>query len=353
MIEVKRVKTEGCGKEKNIIILSMSCNRANYINEEKGVRDSWAKDIIDGKYKNIKWYSYRGGKSDSYDEAEHCRHINIPDTYSYTFHKTIKMFEWVVANNKDVDYIVRTNTSNYINVPLLNKFIKNLPYDDKDMYCGEICSCPWFGHKFYGRGNFIIFSRQTIDALIKFGQNTMSNGRGNLTDDFTMFSVLENNVFEPNGEYGKDYLKQVPMTYMTSPNDSYKYESCKDNLVINMKIASRKIIPEKMMNLHKSIENEERKFILPTSFNTGNVHYIGVGKSGRIPYNDALRQANAYYNAYNDKPSKTHPKEPLVNTSLKLGTSTPKRVDTPRRTNRTITRRVAPPIRRRINRPMI
>lgn len=318
--ETKMKNTEGCGKEKNIVILSMSCTKPNYINEEKGIRDSWAKDIIDGKYKNIKWYSYRGGQSDSYNETEHCKHINIPDDYRHTFHKTIKMFEWVLANDKDTNYIVRTNTSNYINVPLLNNFIKSLPYDNKDMYCGEICSCPWFNHKFYGRGNFIIFSRKTVDELIKFGQKTLSNGRGNLTDDYTMFRVLEENVFTPKGEYGKDYLKQVPMTYMTGPNSLYDYEKCKDNLVINMKISSeRKRLPEKMANLHESIKNEEREFILPTSFNQGNVHYIGQGRSGRIPYNDALRQANAYYNAYNGKSNENKPSEATpINTSLKF-----------------------------------
>lgn len=297
----KKTKTEGCGREKNIVILSMSCNKSVYIREEKGVRDSWAKDIIEGKYDNIKWYSYRGGKDDLYNEAEHCKHFKVLDDYRHTFQKTIKMLEWVVANNENVDYIVRTNTSNYINIPLLNKFIKNLPYNDEDMYCGEICCCPWFEHKFYGRGNFIIFSRATIDSLIKFGKEIADNRSGNHTDDFTMFSVLEKNVFNPRGEYGKDYLKQVPMTFMLSPKSSYNYDNCKDNLVINLKIATeRKKVPEKMINLHKSIMSEEKKFILPTNFNKGKVHYIGQGKSGRIPYNDALTQAKKYYNAYND-----------------------------------------------------
>ena len=49
----KEIKTEGCGEEKNIIILSMSCDKPLYVKEEKAIRDSWAKDIIEGKYKNI------------------------------------------------------------------------------------------------------------------------------------------------------------------------------------------------------------------------------------------------------------------------------------------------------------
>ena len=316
----KEIKTEGCGEEKNIIILSMSCDKPLYVKEEKAIRDSWAKDIIEGKYKNIKWYSYRGGKNDSYNEAEHCKRFKILDDYRHTFQKTIKILEWVVANNENVDYIVSTNTSNYINIPLLNKFIKNLPYNDEDIYCGEICCCPWFGHKFYGRGNFIIFSRATIDSLIKFGKEVADNRSGNHTDDFTMFSVLEKNVFNPRGEYGKDYLKQVPMTFMSSPKISYDYNKCKDNLVINLKIVTdRKRVPEKMANLHKSIMNEEKEFILPTSFNKGNVHYIGQGRSGRISYNDALKQANRYYNAYNGKTSKN--KSPETNTTLKFRTN--------------------------------
>lgn len=340
----QKVNTEGCGKEKNIVILSMSCNKPTYIKEEKAVRDSWAKDIIEGKYENIKWYSYRGGNSNSYDEAEHCKHINIADDYRHTFHKTIMMLEWVVANNKDVNYIVRTNTSNYINVPLLNNFIKNLPYDNKDMYCGEICSCPWFAHKFYGRGNFIIFSRPIIDALIEFGKKLPVNQGGNLTDDFTMFKVLESNVFRPQGEYGKDYLKQVPMTYMSNPKSLYNYDSCKDNLVINLKSAlERRKLPERMVNLHKSIEGEKREFILPTNFNQGKVHYIGQGRSGRISYHEALRQANRYYNAYNGKPSKNG--SPETNTTLKFRTNNLKRSYGPltRKVTRTTGKRISPP----------
>lgn len=322
--KIKKAKTEGCGKEKNIVVLSMSCNKSAYVKEEKGVRDSWAKDIIEGKYKNIEWYSYRGGKSDSYDEIEHCKHINVSDDYRHTFQKTIKMFEWVIANNKNVDYIVRTNTSNYINIPLVNDFIKNLPYNDENMYCGEICCCPWFGHKFYGRGNFMLFSRATIDAIIKFGKEIPDNRSGNLTDDYTIFSVLEKNVFNPRGEYGKNYLKQVPMTYMMSPKNAYSYDNCKDNLVINLKVVTeRNRIPEKMTNLHQSIKDEKREFILPTNFNEGKVHYIGQGRSGRIPYNEALKQAKQYYNVYCDKPSKNE--SPETNTTLKFRTNNLKR----------------------------
>lgn len=43
------------------IILVMSCNIERYIKEEEIIRNTYAKDIIDGKYDNLSICFYRGG----------------------------------------------------------------------------------------------------------------------------------------------------------------------------------------------------------------------------------------------------------------------------------------------------
>ena len=45
---------------KKILIMVMSCNSPIFINQEKLIRETWLKDVIDGKYENIDYCIYHG-----------------------------------------------------------------------------------------------------------------------------------------------------------------------------------------------------------------------------------------------------------------------------------------------------
>ena len=104
----------------------MSCNQEKYIEEENAIKETWAKDIIDGKYPNISVCFYRGGSEENrYDEEQHILYLTSNDTLNSTFEKTRDAFEWVENNFEDYDFIIRTNLSTYINIEAISQFLKN------------------------------------------------------------------------------------------------------------------------------------------------------------------------------------------------------------------------------------
>ena len=117
---------------KKAIILCMSCNQERFINEEHIIRKTWGKDILEGKYDNIELLFYRGNSDSTYLEKD-VLHLTSDDTLTGSYQKTIDCFKWLIEN-KEFDYIIRTNTSTYINVDAIQQFLEfNI---DENITCG-------------------------------------------------------------------------------------------------------------------------------------------------------------------------------------------------------------------------
>ena len=72
-----------------ILILSMSCNQEAFLNEENTIKETWAKDIIDGKYPNITWYAYRNTLHDKPYDMNNIIYVPENDDRNHTYQKTI------------------------------------------------------------------------------------------------------------------------------------------------------------------------------------------------------------------------------------------------------------------------
>ena len=152
--------------KKKIMILVMSCNDSFFVNEENVIKQTWAKPIIDGKYKNIDFLIYRGGNENFIDTANHVMYIKCEDDIANSFKKTC----YALAGVPDeYDYVFRTNTSTFVNVNLLNEFIQNIK-DDLVLWTSEIYSliespapAPLY---LYGRGNGLIIPRVLKNLII-------------------------------------------------------------------------------------------------------------------------------------------------------------------------------------------
>ena len=57
----------------------MSCENEFFIHEEQLVRQTWLKDVIDGKYPNIDYLFYRGGSDRTYLDENNVYHIHCED----------------------------------------------------------------------------------------------------------------------------------------------------------------------------------------------------------------------------------------------------------------------------------
>lgn len=231
---------------KKAIILCMSCNQERFINEEHIIRKTWGKDILEGKYDNIELLFYRGDSDSTYLEKD-VLHLTSDDTLIGTYQKTIDCFKWLVEN-KEFDYIIRTNTSTYINVDAIQQFL-SMEDIDENITCGPyllinrtndfIPFCPGF---------YLIFSKKTIELLIN---NKLSIN--SYDDNSFAISLFK----EHKRKYLEEYIKEIDYVNFKDINSTYlgnvycvrvKDEQNELNTVNNMKM-----IHEKYKNIKTKI----------------------------------------------------------------------------------------------------
>lgn len=134
-------------------------------------------------------------------DEHHLQNILLDDRW--TFQKTYDVLKYTV-DNSEWDYVVRTNTSTYINIPLLCYLLYkefndenidscNIAYGT-DLMSLHSLACPNNGD-IYIRGNCLIMTRgQVEDIILKYGQ-IFSSGMcdiadNNLIDDVCLGSIL-------------------------------------------------------------------------------------------------------------------------------------------------------------------
>lgn len=192
---------------KNILILVMSCNDPFFLKQEEYIRKTWAKDIIDSKYENIDFLIYRGSpEKHSIDFNTNLFNVKCEDDLPNTFKKTYYAFAIINSKlEKKYDYILRVNTSTFVNVPLLNAFVQSLD-DDKILWCSELYSltegfCPYPLY-LYGRGNGLLISNYLVNLIIKEGINFIYL---KMTDDLVIGNILNSYWIK----HGEDYLSHI------------------------------------------------------------------------------------------------------------------------------------------------
>lgn len=196
---------------KKLLITVMSCDKEFFSNQEELIKQTWAKDIIDGKYPNIDIVFYMGSpviNETYFDNDLKTIVLKCEDGLDNTFKKTIRAFEYI-NNNYEYDYIFRTNTSTYVNVQLLNEFIQSIT-NDNVLYGSEIYSlsestCP-YPLCLFARGNSIVLSKKHIGILLKDSYPLLYL---NLCDDYTIGSIINSHWIKQNIDYTQ-YIKGIP-----------------------------------------------------------------------------------------------------------------------------------------------
>ena len=162
--------------------------------------------------------------------------------------KTIKAVEYLINNNFMFDFLIRTNISTMINIPLLISYCNNLPKEN--IYTGgNIEKLQWLDHKagiinedlhgtIYVQGNGIILSYDVINHIILNKHNLNYN----IVDDVTLGSYI--NKYKPNTNIHK----------FKCPHFDCKYE-LNNNININNYILFRNRIHAYSENRNIDIQN--------------------------------------------------------------------------------------------------
>lgn len=189
--------------EKQIVILSESCD-LNYINQlEDTIRQTWGQKVKN--YNNIKLYFVKkSNNGKEYFDGVDTIYVNCNDAMQHTFTKLglgLRFLHNVLHIN--YDYLIKTNTSTWLNIEMINKFISYLDNDDI-IYGGELIITYWNFFRMFPNGAFIIMNRKTSNLIAQwcdpnnkkqFDEIYQYEEQGGFCDD-AMISILTCNRFD-------------------------------------------------------------------------------------------------------------------------------------------------------------
>ena len=204
-----------------VLILAMGCNQDFFIQEEKVVRKTYAKDILNNKYQNIDFWTFTASTDGKYHINKKIHKIAVPcdDSLYGTYDKNIKTFKVInEVLQLDYDYILHTNLSTFIHVPYLNDFIKSIPESDIQkhyIYSNKLYAskdgCGPEEFDIYGLGNSLLIPKFWVDVLIKYPVHSLkcyNKTQNPLTIDDNTFGFIINTYSDLHGIDKFDIWKQ-------------------------------------------------------------------------------------------------------------------------------------------------
>jgi hypothetical protein len=220
----------------------MSCNNELYKQEEKLVRDTYLNFIKD--IDNIKYIIFDSDpniEETYYSKEEDVLHIKCDDSLYYTYEKNIELFKYIRKNNIEFDYLVRTNCSTFINIPLLNEYLtfryNNYKHDNRVCHIESHIK----DNIYMITGKFMIFTNEHIDILT----NNILKHSDVYFDDIMFSKVLQDYYsFKDISEYDLSCFNILPSIYLNDIptrlnnfdiNKINDYNQIKNIIVINCK----------------------------------------------------------------------------------------------------------------------
>lgn len=192
---------------KKLLIVCMSCQDDFFVEQEKFIKETWAGPIIKGEYPGVDFLIYKGDETlekHKLIKSQNTLLLRCEDDLDHTFKKTYYAFS-LIDKNFEYDYIFRTNTSTFVNVPLLYEFIQNIDNDEvawvSELYSLSEAYTP-YPLCLFGRGNGMLLSRKLIKRILAEGINFVYYGR---CDDWIIGNILNSYWFKQ----GKDYTEYI------------------------------------------------------------------------------------------------------------------------------------------------
>lgn len=185
-----------------ILILIMSCREQFFQHEVERIMETWGNK----RSNNVDIMYYDGNWDKSEINDNHIK-LRVPDTLDYTYLKTYDALLNVLKLNK-YKWIFRVNTSTYVNIPLLEKFVNEIAKEDV-LYAAELYSlteaaCPE-PLDIYARGNAFLISSDMCKILLSEGINLMYL---QIVDDVSIGNVL-NSYYIKQSHNHNGYLKHI------------------------------------------------------------------------------------------------------------------------------------------------
>ena len=184
---------------KKICILMMSCNNDFFDAELSLMKDAIGKDVPD-----IDIMYYTGGWKDNMIDGDHIK-CDAPDGLEYTMMKTAKAI-WMILDR--YDYVLRTNTSTWVNTRLLRNIVDNGIINDDYVYGSDIyalseAKAP-YPCALYARGNCILASSSVWKTIVI---QSIQWFHYNIVDDVAIGNIWNSHCL---AQYNDIHVKGLP-----------------------------------------------------------------------------------------------------------------------------------------------
>lgn len=178
----------------------MSCRQDFFRNQTQRALETWATK----RTADVDVMYYNGGWEHTEIEGNHVK-VCTPDGLDYTFLKTYMALSRVYDG---YDWIMRVNTSTYVNIPLVEMFVNTIA--DKDtVYGTDLYSlteaCAPFPLSLYARGNGILIHHDSVKLLLKEGINMLYS---KIVDDVAIGNTINSYYIKETGHCDA-YLEHI------------------------------------------------------------------------------------------------------------------------------------------------
>lgn len=214
-----------------ITFLALCTKTEPYINHQKAQEGTWANTKL-----NLYWLLGNHDQSSSYVLNDRFLSVKVNETFENILEKTLQSLRWALENEES-DFYIRTNTSTYINVHSLEKYLEKVESWSEFAAAlkgttNEIRESSGEMFEFLA-GNMMIFSRSTVKLLSEMD----SRNYHGISDDVAISEYLQK--------------KGVKLTWI-SRNEITDYHGFKPNIQHRVKSwTSASVTAERMYEVHE------------------------------------------------------------------------------------------------------
>ena len=216
-----------------VLILVLSSDTYPSKRNSKVQKNTWAKELPD----NFEAIHYKSGNKTYIKENDLI--VKAGKKTNEIGYKNFRAFEWVLEN-KQFDYLFRTNTSSYINISELEKFIKDIDKgNSKYIYSGKIINLKKSTNNEvvqFVSGAGILLSKNSLQSLVD-NQNLFDHNEWEDVGIGKLFNLID--IFPTDGSRfdirGNIFKLSIPLNeyhYRCRIDNHYNYPRFLETTVI-------------------------------------------------------------------------------------------------------------------------
>jgi len=247
-----------------ILILVLSSNTYPSSRNEKTIKKTWFKDVLE----DVEVIFYKAGKESKLLGKELI--LDVGTKTSDIGLKTIEAFEWSL-NNLEFDFLLRTNTSSYINIQNLVDYINTNFSKDKFLYHGlemKLKDNKTKKEINFVSGSGILFNLNTIKLIV----NNKTELDYKEWDDVAIGKLLKKFNVNPTSGFRYDIKGNI---FKQSIDKSYYHYRCRIDNHYGYPRYLEKYVLKELHNIMKQIKvNKFTKYILNLLFEFSKLFYI-------------------------------------------------------------------------------